>query len=600
VAKPGTSTSPVQTPKLSEREKIAFVRARPDIWLEAFGRILNKSRDLIAPRLNVLQRRMVEAYLWCREHAMPCRMIILKPRQKGCSTGSAGIAYTHLRNFNTAAVFIGDEYVTTDRLIDIFNRYAKHDAFNAWQSLYDPVKRKFTNGSILEKETAGDKNAGRGGTFQLILGSEVAHWPSDGVRSAQQILLSLLQVQPMLPNTLTILESTPNGPSGEYYDRWQGARSIAEMEAGDLGSGYIRIFAAWFEFEDSELVVTEKQREEIIHSLTEKERVLQEKYKVTIEQLAWRRGMIGNTVKDEKEFDQEYPTDPESCFIASGNPRFSLEGIHRQERIAIHSEPEIGILEKQPDSQHVLFVPTGKNEAVFERYEKPRHQCDYIGALDMATGASQTAGARNPDGSAAQIWRKGYVDRAGEEFPLRMVLGFHDNVIRMDPDLVYDQIALASEHYGWCIFAPEINNSTGTIEALRGRGVPIYRRRRWDRIKSDFETKYGWQTTEASRRDMIDNLAKWIRQTDEEGHPVMECASKRWIGQLKNFVVKPSGKAEAKDGCHDDEILCSAIAIKCLDQATTYDDPDDSMSPDKTLREIMKLQSRGMFHGAEV
>jgi len=458
-----------------------------------------------------------------------------------------------------------------------------------------------THGSELEKETAGDKNAGRGGTFQVIVGSEVAHWPNEGVRSAQTILLSLLQVQPQTANTLTVLESTPNGAVGEFYSRWGKARWQHEHEAGDTGNGYIRIFAAWFEFEDSSKPVTERERVAIETTMDEEEAMLVAKYGVTVEQLAWRRSMIGSSVRDAREFDQEYPKDPETCFIASGNPRFSTEGIYRQERLAIHAPPLLGTLERQEDSQRVMWVPTDPNEAVFQLWEHPVDGCEYLMGADTMTGASQTAGARDPDAHAVQVWRKAYVEQDGTEHPLRMVCSVLPPS-RVDPDVLMEMIELLSRYYGWCICAPEINNTTGIVEELRRRGVPIYKRRRMDKVKADWDTKWGWQTTESSRRDMIDNLAKWIRSVDENGKPMMECHCKLWISQAKNFVIKANGRAEANDGSHDDEILASAIALKCIEtQSTTYHSaPVRAMNREEMLMRIMRKAGRMNVRGAEV
>lgn len=568
-------------------EQLKLVRTNPAIWLESFGKILDKSRRLIRPKLNVLQRRLIEVYVWCLHNHVPFRCIILKPRQKGSSTGSVGVCYTHLRNFNAAGVFIGDEYVTTDRLLQMFDRYAENDDFTGWGNDYNDVKRKFSHGSELDKETAGDKDAGRGGTYQVILGSEVAHWPNTGTKSASAILLSLLQTQPETANTVTILESTPNGPSGEFYERYKAARSFDEFKDGDTGNGFIKVFAAWFEFDDSTLPCTAAEGEKILGSLTEKERVLMLKYKCTVEHLKWRRWVIGNKVRDEQEFDQEYPTDEETCFIASGNPRFSIEGIYRQERIALSTVPEYGLLEKDELTGTTLsFVQTDRKEAVFQLFEKPVSGCTYLGAFDTMTGASQTAGSRNPDAHSIQIWRRPYTDESDAFHCLRMVA----SVIppsRVDPDLAMDFCALLSEYFGWCVVAPEINNSTGIVEGLRARGVPIYKRRRWDRIKTDWATMWGWQTTDPTRRDMIDNLAKWIRSVDENGQPMMECSCPVWINQAKNFIIKPSGKAEAKEGEHDDEIMCSAIAVKCIESAgSTYFDPN-KMQPQNWVTAAM-------------
>ncbi len=83
-------------------------------------------------------------------------------------------------------------------------------------------------------ETA-DSNAGRGMTIHYLHCSEVSCWPCDDAADT----LGSLQAA-LVPEGEIVLESTPNGATGVFYDGWQKA---AEM-------GYIQHFFPWW-FEDS-------------------------------------------------------------------------------------------------------------------------------------------------------------------------------------------------------------------------------------------------------------------------------------------------------------------------------------------------------------
>ena len=66
--------------------------------------------------------------------------------------------------------------------------------------------------------TAGDPNAGRGMTIHNLHCSEVARWPRDGVET----LASLRAAVPADGDI--VLESTPNGAGGVFYEEWQQAK----------------------------------------------------------------------------------------------------------------------------------------------------------------------------------------------------------------------------------------------------------------------------------------------------------------------------------------------------------------------------------------
>ena len=78
--------------------------------------------------------------------------------------------------------------------------------------------------------TAADPNAGRGMTIHNLHCSEVARWPRDG----EETLASLRAAVPVEGEI--VLESTPNGAGGVFYEEWQRAEE----------TGYTRHFFPWW------------------------------------------------------------------------------------------------------------------------------------------------------------------------------------------------------------------------------------------------------------------------------------------------------------------------------------------------------------------
>jgi hypothetical protein len=78
--------------------------------------------------------------------------------------------------------------------------------------------------------TSADVNAGRGLTIHNLHCSEVARW----LREPEEALASLRAAVPVDGDI--ILESTPNGAAGVFYEEWQRATE----------TGYTRHFFPWW------------------------------------------------------------------------------------------------------------------------------------------------------------------------------------------------------------------------------------------------------------------------------------------------------------------------------------------------------------------
>ena len=65
-------------------------------WFEAFGKIERKGGEIVSPVANVYQRRISDIIRWAHENGRPCRIVGLKPRQKGSSTFGVAAAYRRL------------------------------------------------------------------------------------------------------------------------------------------------------------------------------------------------------------------------------------------------------------------------------------------------------------------------------------------------------------------------------------------------------------------------------------------------------------------------------------------------------------------------
>jgi hypothetical protein len=201
--------------------------------------------------------------------------------------------------------------------------------------------------------SAADRNAGRGLTVQNLHCSELARWPGD----AADILAGLRAA--MAPGGELILESTPQGVGGCFYEEWRKAGETAMVR---------HFFPWWMEARYHSEAADEA-------SLTDEERGLIEQHELKLSQIAYRRRIRadfrGLTA-------QEYAENEESCFLASGESVFELAAV--EARLKTAPEP----VERRKNGELEIWLPPVKGK-------------EYVVSVDPAGGGSEG------DYSAAQV-----------------------------------------------------------------------------------------------------------------------------------------------------------------------------------------------------
>jgi hypothetical protein len=272
----------------------------PEQFAGLFLRILDKDKSLVPFRWNRAQRHF--------HQNRTGRDLILKARQLGFSTYVQGEMYHRAVTSTRTTMTMAHDDETTQKLRRMADRFWEHHKFNSIQPLRRYSNATLTSYPEFDSEcviaTAGSKEAGRGGTYTDFHGSEVAFW-----KDAEKIIAGAMQGG----HPDVILESTPNGAQGYFYERC--------MEALRGDSIWTLHFYPWW-WDDAYRI--ELDPGEVLE-YTKDEAALVEKHNLSPEQIKWRR----YKQKELKAaFIQEYPEDPVTCFITSGNPYFgNLEGV---------------------------------------------------------------------------------------------------------------------------------------------------------------------------------------------------------------------------------------------------------------------------------
>lgn len=535
------------------------------VWWEGFTKILNKEAKLVSPRANYLQKHIADVVEWMQKNKHPVRLIVLKPRQMGSSTITSAIVAHHARKTENATVcLLGDELDTSQNLLNMVNRYIENDSLD-WGQTYAQSRNEFSNGTRIVKETANDPGAGRSMTIQALLCSEVAHYRRAGERSGEKVLLAIRNCVPSKPGTIIIEESTPNGAGGAFYNTWQMASDFEDFKRGNIGNGYVRIFAAWHNFEEN----TEPVRGEM--NLSFREEDLKNKFKLNDEQIMWRRNCLKTKCAgDVKQFDQEYPSDSITCFLTSGRPRFDLDGLAKLDEMAETKKAVTGVLDVPTGMTSPVFRSTSHQESWLYVWEYPRPYGKYLVACDCMTGYSQTA-SDNSDCHSVVVLRAGYLDGA-KSYPPAVVARIRPPC-RVDIDVLADLTQRISRYYGGrggCLIVPEVNGpGLALVELLKEQGANIYQREIFNMRESKRSKALGWQTSDKTRRMVIENLAAKVRDYNEKGGGI-DLYCKHAISEFRSFVVSDSGRPEAAPGKHDDDVMAIAIGMATIEGATQY------------------------------
>jgi len=549
-----------------------LIRIDPEVWFSTFGVIRDKRGKDIKPVANTLQKRMFAHYRKCQLEDRPCKMIILKPRQKGASTCAQALTYHHMRKHqNLSGSLMGDISGTSDKVFEIYRRYAESDLF-PWAedggsiadggSLADIIKLK--SRSNYGKETAGSKNAGRSGTIQVGNMTEVAFWPMQGERDPALGYLQSLYDGDNL--SLVVADSTPNGPNGWFYRTW-----VQDNE-------WAKIFAAWFEFEDSIIPFnSDAELEDFKETMTDDEYEEMERFDVNYEQLHWRRRVLQDKCNgDLSKFRQEYPSDPEECFLMSSRPRFHVSNLDKMVKIANSVKPLIGTVGVQSDNKTGTFTPDRLGN--WKIYEEPVYDSKYLISVDTCTGEDQQMQgiAADPDYHSVQVWKAPFEDWHGDWHVPRLVALHHS---RLDIGVLAQEIEGAARWYGNAFIIPEVNNSgLALLKYLLESGLSVYRRRRYNDSSGMVEKSFGWSTDKVTRKTVIDHMAA---ELIEENFDIPDIDV---LKEMKTFVISDKGKPQAAPGHHDDHVLAAAIALYNIDSASTFKAPKKKKITNRMLR----------------
>src|SRR4051794_21301514 len=279
-------------------DKRLMLRQDYEFYARNCLKIRTKSGSIEPLVFNRVQRYIHARLQDQRQQTGRVRALILKGRQQGCSTYVGGRFYHRTTMRKGLRTFIlTHEDAATQNLFEMVNRFHEHcpapvkpstGAANAKELFFDRLDSGYKIG------TAGTRGVGRSSTLQLFHGSEVAFWPN-----AESHAAGVMQALADEDGTEAILESTANGVGNFFHLKW----SDAERGIGE----FIPVFVPWYWQEEYRKPPPDG------FFMDEEEQEYAALYRLTDEQMAWRRGKIIE-LKDAALFKQEYPATAAEAF----------------------------------------------------------------------------------------------------------------------------------------------------------------------------------------------------------------------------------------------------------------------------------------------
>jgi len=389
------------------------------------------------------------------------------------------------------------------------------------------------DGSTLQIIEAGASAAaaqkkGRGDTVHRLHTTELSVWEQAGL-SLNAILEAIAGPE---HGTEIVHESTPNGAGGE---RPESSKDTAGgpyfywlcQDARNRRNGYAFHFIQWTEHPeyrtalDPGETVTPAQQVDKARQTREEEAVARG---ATPEQLKWFRGKLASKSIDD--VDQEYPSDPDRCFLSSGRKFFDKErtsllfaACRAPKRIEqISRLGAVGTLK-------VWHEPEAGNSYVLP---------------------SDTSGGEGGDRGGGQVYERG----SGKH--CATVVG------QFKPAELATELAKLGYLYNTAQIAVERNNHGHAVLQELQRASVQEKKRPYPNLFTDVDNKVGWNSVEVRRTPAVDAL--------EQAHRLGQWSTLdlEIVAEINTFIVNKDGKAEAERGCHDDLVMMAVIGWSVL------------------------------------
>lgn len=544
--------------------------------------------------LNYPQRRLlIPAFESQRTADRPIRLVILKARQWGGSTGTqlydAWLQLVHRVGLNS--LIVGHLSSSAVEVEDMFRKmlsayptallYPMGTPYNPQESKFQSVfghpdiHRIPQRNCKIKIGTAQNPESARGGDYNLVHCTEVGLWRKTEGKSPEDIVQAATSGVLLQPYTSIVYESTAKG-TGNFFHR--------EYLAAASGNSQFRpLFVPWFQIPQlySLPFSDEQQRTAFAQSLWEQRTgTLAGSDREEAPAYLWHLWTLGATLEaihwyreerrkysDSAYMYSEYPSTDIEAFVYSGTHVFDRNQVELL-RPATAVPCQVGDIEGNAiegkdalQGLHFVSDPQGQLHVweLPDSEEDPPISNRYIVAVDIG-GRSRKA-----DWSVIVV-----IDRywllEGDKPVIVAQMHYHT-----DMDLLAWKAAQVAAFYHNALLVIESNtlethdpsrqvdggdNSAYILDQIRLVYDNLYARKQsYQDIRDKKPLRYGFHTNTETKPILINNLIRVIRSgLYVERDPAA-------LDEYLQYERKPNGAYGAIDGYHDDLLMARAIAL---------------------------------------
>lgn len=459
---------------MSDRPSFADLVLDKRKYVETLMRIQNKQRRSVAFRL-----RPSQEIVWPLIVTPGARLLVLKARQMGSTT-------VYISKFLADCCTVPG----TVSVIASENEFSTQRALARAHSMYNSIPQEFKPGmahkssyeitwpdmdSTMFITSAGSRLLVRGDTIHNFLATEISRWQDpEGAMAAAEEAVPL--------EGFIVMESTPYGEGDYFHTQIQLAIKGA--------SAYRFVFLPWWldpEYRIAEGSPFALGADSGVLEYAPDEQSLVDTHELDMEQIRWRRRKIADRGLS---FYQEYPEDPVTCFLTSGEMVFDAGRLEELAR---------------------MCYPAPRSFQSTQVWYPPIEGGVYLIAVDPTVGIH--------DKAAATVWN------IGEGLTHCATLwGLYE------PSVLAQKLMDLGEYYHTAEVQVEENGPGLAVLQAMQRYPNLGRRR--NLITGALTNKTGWLTTRSSKPFMIAQMGREIHNIaifDIE--IVRQLRGLRWFGQ---------------------------------------------------------------------
>ena len=578
-------------------------------FCEKYLRVLNRPEtsmggkvgQTVPLRLNPIQLDFYNRVLRTRDDGKPGRFIVLKARRMGLSTVTQAFLFhqclvngdrrafvTAVDRITTNNVFLMakkmydnlpsrgtvekkpkklkspeallaaiDKAAADDGMDDLRPELRRNNDNELWMT--HPLDETAGLNSRFEVSVADAVHSTRGFEIHYFHGSEIAFW-----NDPDTFMLGLMQTISDDPETLVVLESTANGTGGYFHREFWKAWNGVDGKGNKGDSDWQAVFYPWHAMPNyTRDLPKDKTPEVMLQAFDETLLEMVRAYSLTPEQSHWaHKTWLDKCQGNWDLFRQEYPGKPEEAFAFSASRVFDEPQLAEIEKGGVRKPIFVGSIEDASgqDLGEKRINLAGYMEPELVRrsladddslwlWEHPVDGVDYIVAVDPAAGRS------SGDYTAIQVIRS----------DTRVQVAEVQGKIQALPTSAI--AVLLSLFYNEALLSWEVNGVGHAVSLgiMQTEYWNLYQRESIEAV--NFDARYGWTTTSASKPVMVHVGIDMIGSR----RPVIR--SERLIKEMRMFMeltkkaasstILVSGdelhkrvRVGAPPGEHDDLVMC--------------------------------------------